>query len=234
VAPSDRDVTPRTSPQAGAGRYARRRRNLKIALPLIALGTLGFIFLLPRDDIGSGLGLSPEDRAALGDGLRLVSPTFAGSTEQGEPFSLTAAWALPDSPNPKRIDLGDLEGRIRLSDGRTVSMSAPEGQFRPRDRGLTLKGGIAIDSSDGYSVRTDAAVVDGKANTVVADAPVEAWGPSGRLEAGSMRARRDETGKDIVTFDGGVRLVFRPNATNDAAPGGESGSDGTGGGLRQP
>jgi len=231
---SGRDVTPLTRPDKGDGRYARRKRNLKIALPLIALGTLALIFLAPKEQIGEGLGLSPEDREALSEGLRLVSPRFTGATEKGEPYALRAEWALPDGPSPERIDMGDLEGRIDLSDGRTVTLAAPEGQFRPRARGLTLSGGIAIDSSDGYSVRTEAATVDGRASTVVADTPVEAWGPSGRLEAGSMRATRDESGKDVVTFDGGVRLVFRPNATNDAAPGGESGSDGTGEGKRQP
>jgi len=225
MAASERDVTPLTRPDKGGGNYARRVRNLKIALPLIALGTLGLIFLAPKEQIGEGLGLSPEDREALGQGLRLVSPNFTGATENGEPFALRAAWALPDGPRPERIDMGELEGQIDLEDGRSVTVTAPEGQFRPTARGLTLEGGIAIDSSDGYAVRTESAVLDGKARTLVANAPVEAWGPSGRLEAGSMRAERDEAGNDVVTFDGGVRLVFRPNATNDAAPGGESGSD---------
>ena len=201
MARSNRDVTPLQRPDKGGARYV-----------------LALIFFGSRDDVGDRLGLSPEDRRALGEGLRLISPTFSGATEQGEPFALTADWALPDSPNPETIDLGGLEGRINLTDGREVIASAPEGRFRPKARGLTLTGGVAIDSSDGYSVRTESAELDGEARVLIANTPIEAWGPSGRLEAGSMRAVRDEMGNDVVTFDGGVRLVFRPSATNGALP----------------
>lgn len=227
---SDRDVTPITRADKGGERYTQRVRNLKIALPLIAIGTLALIFLIPREQVGEGLGLSPEDRAALGDGLRLVSPRFTGATEKGEPFALRAEWALPDGPSPERIDLGGIDGVIDFTDGRRVTLTAPEGQMRPRAKGLSLSGGIAIDSSDGYSVRTERAEMDGKANTLVADSPVEAWGPKGRLDAGSMRATRDEQGEDVVRFDGGVRVVFRPGAASDAAAGDGSATDPAGGG----
>ncbi len=226
----ERDVTPIARPDKGADGYTRRVRKLKVALPLIAVATLAAIFLAPRDKLGDGLGLNPEDRAALGDGLRLFSPRFSGDTENGEPYVLRAAWALPDGPNPKKIELGELEGEINLNDGRSLTLTAPNGLYWPRKRRLKLENGVAIDSSDGYSVRTEAARLNGRANTVVTDTPIEAWGPDGRLEAGSMRAVRDENGNHVVTFDGGVRVVFRPNATNDtdSAPGGESDDSRTG------
>lgn len=231
---TERDVTPLARPDKGGSRYASRMRRLKIALPLLAAGTLALIFLGSRDNVGERLGLSPEDRAALGEGLRLFSPTFTGATERGEPYALTADWALPDGPNPEKIDLSGLEGRINMADGREVIASAPEGQFRPKARGLTLSGGVEIDSSDGYSVRAESAELDGVARILTSDSPIEAWGPSGRIKAGSMRATRDELGNDVVRFDGGVRLVFRPDGARDAAPGGESDAGRSGEGKRQP
>lgn len=225
MASSERDVTPIARTEGSGEGYTRRIRRTKIALPLVAAATIAVIFLAPKDKISESLGLSPEERAALDDGLRLISPRYTGATEAGEPYVLRAVWALPDGPDPKKIELGDVEGEIDLAEGRSVTLTAPEGLYRPKRRKLNLAGGIAIDSSDGYSVRTEAAILNGTLNTVVSKTPIEAWGPKGRLEAGSMRAERDENGDDIVWFDGGVRVVFRPDAAEDAAPEGGSGSD---------
>ncbi len=234
MASSERDVTPIARTERSGENYSRRVRRLKIALPVIAAVTIALIFFGPKEKISENLGLSPEDRAALGDGLRLITPRYTGTTEDDEPYVLRAVWALPDGPNPKKIELGELEGEISLTDGRNVTLTAAEGLYRPRTRKLNLAGGVAIDSSDGYSIRTEAAILNGTKDTVVTKTPIEAWGPKGRLEAGSMRAERDENGDDIVWFDGGVRVVFRPDATDEAAPGGETGSEGASEGKRQP
>ena len=211
----------------GARGYSVAVRWLKILLPLAALATLSLLFLLPRSDFVGGLILSGADLAALRDGLRLNEPRFSGSTDHGEPFSISADWALPDSPNPSRIELSAVVGEIVLTGGRSAGITAPDGALRPRDRSLTLSGGVELSTSDGYVLRTDAAEADMASRIIRLPGPLTGKGAGGELQAGSMRAWSEGAGPDgqggagrngyIIRFEGGVRVVFQPGVEpNDA------------------
>jgi hypothetical protein len=192
----------------------RVARFLRIALPLAAAGIIVVIFTFPRPEFGRRIGFDDVD-FDLGEGLRLTNPRFTGSTADGRPFVVTADWALPDGPDPERIGLGPVTGEIRLDDARAVRLAAAGGEIRPKAETLRLEGGVAVDTSDGWRLTVSSATLDMAANVLTGEGPVAGSGPSGGIEAGSLRAARTAEG-DYIWFEGGVRVRFDPARAREA------------------
>lgn len=176
--------------------YSKLVRWLKIGLPLLALGLLSAVFLLPRENgFDGGLIYSTADLLALGEGLTVSNPRFTGSTEQGEPFVVSARTATPDGPDPKEVVLDAPDAEIDQAE-RTITLTAATGTLLPKESRLSLSGGVTLVTSDGYEVTTDAVDANIKTGTLDAPGPVRAVGPQGSIEAGSFRAERAPRAKD--------------------------------------
>ncbi|PJA59091.1 MAG: hypothetical protein CO163_11300 [Rhodobacterales bacterium CG_4_9_14_3_um_filter_71_31] len=183
-------------------------RFLKVALPLAALGLVAALFLVSRGDIGRGVSVSAIDFDVT-DGLRLSQPRFTGVTRNGQPFVITADWALPDGPDPDRVGLGPVRGEIEMDAARRVTLTAQGGEIRPKLNTMRLEGGVAAETTDGYRLSAARADIDMKAETLAADGPVAVSGPAGDIASGSMRAaRRDEN--FVVWFENRVRVRIDP------------------------
>jgi lipopolysaccharide export system protein LptC len=198
---------------------ARRVRLLKVALPAAALALIGAVFLFSgRGEIEGlrieGLAVDPEQ------GLRLTNPRFTGETDDGRPFVLTADWALPDGPDPTRVELGPMRGQIALDPERRLTLTARSGELFPKDERVRLGEGVEVELSDGHSARATAIEIDIAGQTARSDGPVAGEGPLGAIEAGAMRAARRD-GADYIWFEGGVRVRANPAAGRATDAGGE-------------
>jgi lipopolysaccharide export system protein LptC len=193
--------------------YSRLVRMMKIALPICAVLLIGLIFLSGRERGGIVDLTTTKDAAALAAGLELENPRFAGVTEGGEPYVLTAATALPDGAVPNRIDLNQPIGEITLADERRIKVTSPEGQMFRKDEKLSLTGGVVVESSDGYRMVTDQVDLDMAAKTALAPGRLMAEGPRGSIEADHVRAAQAADGEKPVTlwFDGNVRVIYLPS-----------------------
>jgi lipopolysaccharide export system protein LptC len=194
-------------------RRSRRVRFLKIALPAAAVALIAAVFLVsgrrPVEGLSiGGLAIDPAE------GLRLSSPRFTGETGSGQPFVVTADWALPDGPDPGRVTLGPMRGQITLDPQRRVTLEAATGVLFPKDERLTLGDGVTVTTSDGYRATVASAEVDFGAEEARAEGPVAGEGPLGRIEAGAMRAARRD-GQDYIWFERGVRVLANPAADRD-------------------
>ncbi|MEO1000280.1 MAG: LPS export ABC transporter periplasmic protein LptC [Pseudomonadota bacterium] len=198
--------------------YSRFVRMLRIGLPLVALALLSTLFLFERDDTIGGIVFSRADLAALGAGMRLTEPRIAGMTEKGEPFLVTADWALPDGPDPDEITLQGIEAEIDMADGRKVRLTSDRALLLRRDETLTLFDNIRMTSSDGYVVTTERATAHMATGRIEVTSPVLARGPLGQISADRFRAERAPeegdgaggTAGDKVWFEGRVRLIYLP------------------------
>lgn len=207
------------------GRYSRAVRIFRVGLPLVALGLMSSIFLVSREDFAGGFRFSAADFAVLRQGLRLAHPRFTGTTEKGEPYLVSADWALPDAPDPKVVTLSAVRAEIVTEDGRTLSLTAAEGRLHPREQRVALSGRIVLTTSDGYKAETATATADIGARTLDVPGAVRAEGPLGRIEAGAMRMVRPDRAKgggdEIVVFENRVRVVYVPQAAPRPGPAGE-------------
>lgn len=193
-------------------------RAAKIGLPVAALAVAAAIWFGSSLNFDDRIAFDGVDFSALDEGLKLTNPRFTGATARGEPFEVTAEWALPDGPEPETIELSKPAGEINLSDGRFVELSALSGVLEPRRNVLTLTGSVRLESSDGRSLRAARARVDARARTLSADGPVRAEGPMGVIEAGALRVERDGAGRpgDYIWFENGVKLrIETPNMARE-------------------
>ena len=193
-------------------RYSRTVRALKVLFPTAAVLLVLAVFLFPRslliEDLGlSGVSFDPSE------GLRLLSPRFTGTTQEGEPYALRAEWALPDAPDPTHVGLGPLQGEVRLNSGEVLHLTAAAGDFRPKDETLDLRGGVALRTDGGYELSASTAHVDIAAEALRATGPVEGSGEAGRISAGSMRVERRDGGS-YIWFEDGVRVIVTPGGAS--------------------
>lgn len=193
--------------------YSRKVRWMKVLLPICAVILIGMIFLSGRSREAATGVENAATAAALGAGLRLENPRFAGITENGEPFVITAASALPDGASPNRVDLERPNGELRLDDGRTLTITSGAGEYFRTQQRLLLTEAVTLKTSDGYLVRTEGIDMDLDGRVAVTDGPVTASGPAGELEADAGRVEATRGQKAVILrFEGNVRLRLNPSA----------------------
>lgn len=198
-------------------RGGKPRKTVWLTIGLGAAAFLPFIlvFMQSAGRDNAPLVLSEGDDAALQDGLRMLSPSFTGRTPNGEPYVVTADWALPDSPNPNRIALKGIEATMTLADGRVATMIAADGAFFPRIKRIRFENGVAVTTSDGYQIDAKAATVNADGRTLVTDGGVVATGPAGSIQADVLEALDAED--RIVKFKGNVRMTIQPEQVQDTS-----------------
>lgn len=165
-------------------------RALKFGLPAVAVAIFASLFIFSSARYSDQISFDGVDLSALEEGLKLINPRFTGATNRGEPFSVSAEWALPDGPRPERVELNSVSGEINLADGRIVSLSATSGVLEPKANILTLTDGVRFASSDGYEITALTARFDGDRDELTATGEVIAEGALGRIRADRMRATR--------------------------------------------
>ncbi len=198
----------------GPRRVRRPRRSLWLAAAFAFIACLPFVAVFTRTGTQSvePLLLTDADQKSLRDGLRMISPSFSGRTEDGEPYTVTADWALPNGPKPTRITLNRITATIVTKDGREATITAARGVFFPNREYLRLSDGVVARTSDGYTMQTPMAEIDLGARMLDAVETIEAEGPRGSIRADTVKAM--ETGGRAVIFRGNVRVVFTPETVS--------------------
>jgi lipopolysaccharide export system protein LptC len=198
-----------------AGTYSRFVATLKIALPLIALVLLGTVFLVtsPDEFRGAGLNFTEADKRALGQGLNVLDPTVSGVTSGGDTYVFRARKMSSATAEATEISAEGLSGTITQTMGRAIDLAGQTAVFDVGAETFTLSGGATLDTSDGYSVRTDGLQGDLANGRIQSLGPVSADGPAGHVEAGGVILRfsqGDPVENAVIRFDNGVRLTFVP------------------------
>lgn len=192
--------------------YSRTVQWMKIALPIGAVLLIGTIFLVGRDRFESTPTQQIINAAALGAGLKLENPRFAGVTSDGNPFVVTALSALPDGAMPDRVELERPEAELRLDNGLSLTVESIAGEmFRAQER-LNLDGEVILRTSDGYRADAPRVELDLAKRIAVLPDPVVATGPRGGVRADSLRIEQTGPTRNDMTavFTGNVHVTFTP------------------------
>lgn len=201
------------NPAHAPERRRRSRWSIPIALGLVLLGCLPFIavFTMGGGDSGVELPLSEEDRRSLSGGLKMLSPNFSGRTKDGEPYTVSAKWALPNGPRPSLVTLDQLKATLAMQDGREAVMTADRGRYYPNEERLILDQTVRAQLSDGYVLETPAVSINIAERILQGTEGIQASGPQGSIQSDTVEARENMDGMGrIVIFRGNVQLIFRP------------------------
>ncbi len=199
---------------SGPRRVRRPRRTLWLAALLGIFACLPFVLVFTRTGTNSPepLVLTDADQRSLTDGLRMISPSFSGRTEDGEPYTVHADWALPNGPKPSRITLHRITATITTKDGRESILTSERGVFFPVRRELRLTKGVFARTSDGYTMKTPTAFLNLDTRVLETEKAIEAHGPGGSIRADTLEAVDGD--ERIVIFRGNVRVVITPESVS--------------------
>ncbi len=202
--------------------YSQGVKIAKYVLPVFAIGLFISIFALSNNDaIRSGNILTNSEMQALAVNQKITNPRFAGLTQLGDAFTLEAKEALPDAPQPNRIDLVSPKLEVDTTNGIGFSASATSGTVNFEMQSAQLEGGVALTTTNGYTAFSDKIRMDLKNGRAISPGPVRAEGPAGSITAGAMQATQSDGAKSQATeghieFWGGVRLIYLPSAPKSA------------------
>jgi lipopolysaccharide export system protein LptC len=184
----------------------------KIILPMVALGLLSTVFLFSRQiDPEAAIPFADIDLEARLREQRLSKPNYATTTEDGSALTIVAESAAPIL-NGDGGTAENIVARLKRTDGTTIDMTSDSGMIQG-SKTLTLTGNVAIDTSDGYSLRSDSMVSAMNRTDITSPGPITGTGPFGDLQAGRMHLTVPENEDGILAvFEGGVRLIYTGNS----------------------
>jgi hypothetical protein len=96
--------------------------------------------------------------------FRMTDPSFAGTDQNGNPFSIRANVAYQEYGDNERVFLEMVNASIMRADDKTGKMTndkirADNGVYDKSSAKITLTGNIAIDSDTGDKIRTNEMVI---------------------------------------------------------------------------
>jgi lipopolysaccharide export system protein LptC len=188
-------------------------RRLRLALPVLAVVLVVVFLLSARPDVADEAFL--KDFASLDatpEELGATNPGYAGLDAQGNPYRITASEVLQRPDTKEVFELVSPRAVTSKGDDDTV-VTADRGVFERSTSFLQLSEGVELRQRVGggaYVLRTPAAKVALREETVESDEGVVGEGESAILRADRMRAYNSE---GRVVFEGNVSMRIYPEKT---------------------
>lgn len=206
-----RDWTARSRDTAlDALRYSRFVMVMKRALPIAAGLLIAVIIafsLIPRQS--DKMSIAYKTLETIDNDLTMTKPRLSGADRKGNPFVITADAAVQDKTNIRRATLKNVQADLTLDKGRWLSATAAKGLVDMDKNWLTLTGGIAVFSDDGYELHSASADVDLKKGIFRGSSEVTGHGPAGTLRADSFVVDRNS---NQLMLKGHVQMTILPGA----------------------
>lgn len=202
--------------------YSKGVKLAKLLFPVIAIALLISIFALSNDDpIRTGNILTDAEMRDLASGQKITGPRFSGLTDRGDAFTLEALEALPDAPAPSRIDLVKPSVNVDTTRGIGFQATATSGSIDFESQSAQLEGGVEFVTTNGYTAQSDKIRMDLRNGRAISPGQVRAEGPIGSISAGAMEAQQStnidaKNTQGIITFSGGVQLIYLPSGDKSA------------------
>ena len=198
-----------------ARRHSRLVRILKVMLPLLALGVLGFYFVSAKVTVSLGdLEASISGVKISRERLRMINPRLENVNDDDGVYVLSANWAEQETSNPTTLFLDTVRAELTERDGAWSRMAAPKGTFYTKKDELYLYGGITTTTSSGMVAKLNTATVYTKTNRIRSEEPVDVQFLNGTVKALTMEAM---TRKQLVFFRGDVRVHIRKRPDRQGA-----------------
>lgn len=193
--------------------YSRLVRWLQVLLPILALGVLSTLFLVPRTiQPAQELRYSQVDVDAMAREQRISQPNFHGMTEDGAAVSIKAETAMPDPNDPAHVTGQGIQAQIALRSGDLIDIAAQTMDVNPAIGRAALVGDVRITSKSGYRIATQALQVSLSETRLSSDQETRITGALGEITAGGFELSEHSSVRDrfVLLFKDGVRVLYTP------------------------
>jgi lipopolysaccharide export system protein LptC len=163
-----------SGPRALFNRKRSRLLWLKISLPVLALGIVGYLTYRSYENQSDTVVTIPvvEDMPKLDAGMKVSGIAFEGKSKSDRPFSVTALSATETKNNKDLVELEEPQAQIELSDVTWIAVTAERGLYDRKLDQVNLNGAVTVYHDNGMTFVTEQAAMDMKANTASGSAPV--------------------------------------------------------------
>jgi lipopolysaccharide export system protein LptC len=144
------------------------------------------------------------------------NPRITGFDAEKRAYSVAAERAVQALVNPTAVRLEEITATVKVEGQGTALINAESGDFDNKESTLKLHGGIAVDSSEGYSLRMSDAHIDLRAGTMNSASPVTVSYEDSTTTGESISV---SGGGQLIILDGNVRTTMMP-PKRAAAPSG--------------
>lgn len=200
-----------------ADSYSRWVSWLKVLFPLTALALLSTLFLISR-------AIDPETVIPFADkeiqdrlrNQQVTGPFFSGTTAAGDLISFSAETLKTPDGQTGSNRAEDVELVVGMSGGAKVNVTAQIAEFDIANDLAELSGDIVIMTSTQFRIVSDKLSSQLSVLNLKSPGPVEATGPAGTLNAGSMLMTSSDDGKPAqLIFTNGVKLIYTPKQVEE-------------------
>jgi lipopolysaccharide export system protein LptC len=140
---------------------------------------------------------------------------MAGFSPDQRPYEIWAKTAVQDLTTPDKVDLTMVRGKVLTEDRQTVTIEANTGLFDTKAQLLDLRKNVLLQTTGGYEVRLNQALVDIASGAVSTDDGVDVKLTNGTVRADKLRL----TDKgEVVRFEGNVVMRITMEQPPEAAP----------------
>jgi lipopolysaccharide export system protein LptC len=200
-----------------ADSYSRWVSWLKVLFPLTALALLSTLFLISR-------AIDPETVIPFADkeiqdrlrNQQVTGPFFSGTTAAGDLISFSAETLKTPDGQTGSNRAEDVELVVSMLGGAKVNVTAQIAEFDIANDLAELSGDIVIMTSTQFRIVSDELSSQLSVLNLKSPGPVEATGPAGTLNAGSMLMTSSEDGNPAqLIFTNGVKLIYTPKQVEE-------------------
>ncbi len=197
--------------------YSRLVFWLKVMLPLAALAILSTLFLVSETlDPNKAIPYAEVDVERILREQGVTRPSFGGVTVSGATVTLGADTVKPVAGEGLRLRGDALNVRIEMPNGAVVTIDSPIGEIDTTNRIAALDGGAVLESSLGYTIKTDTLTSSFENVDASTAGPVKVIAPGTTIDAGQMSlSQRSDGAGHVLVFKEGVRLVYNPKAVKE-------------------
>ena len=169
-------------------------RGLKILLPAVAAAGVASFFILMQmapestDAAITLSGVNVEEKS-----VEMEKPHIFGFEGSRRAYQVDAARAFQDLANPKVVTLEEIVAKFGVGSGATATVDAALGVFDGNTKGLVLKDGITLTTTNGYTAILKEAAIDMENGHLKTEMPVEIKGSRRNHQGqcdGGLRPRR--------------------------------------------
>ena len=190
-----------------ARRHSRTVRRLRFLLPLAgALGLAAFV-LLSRLGMPGDFDVTVAGTSVTANAIIMQDPKITGFDAEDRGYSLSADRAIQALARPDEVRLEDIEAEVSVAGGGSATVKAEAGDYDRSENTLKLHGVIAVDSSEGYSLRMTDAAIDLGAGTIASPNPVTVGYADSQTTGGSLSVTG---GGQVIVLQGAVRTTLMP------------------------
>ena len=146
----------------------------------------------------------------------VTRPSFGGVTGTGATVTLGADSVRPIAGEGLRLRGDALNVRIEMPSGAVVTIESPTGDIDTTSRIAELDGGAVLESSLGYTVKTETLTSSFEQVDAATAGPVRVIAPGTTIDAGRMSlSQRTDGAGHVLVFNEGVRLIYNPKAVKE-------------------